>query len=136
MTTLHRRAHDALHTAPTDLDAAAELVRDYGEALASAAGPLRGSAMICGRAGCPGTIIDGYCDDCGLAPERARAHGTEVLAHRRRADPRRAVGRPRPRPTRRRPPPGRRRRRRCGATASAPASSTSHRFRRGIPRPP
>jgi len=26
--------------------------------------------MRCGRPGCPGTIVDGWCDDCGLAPAR------------------------------------------------------------------
>jgi serine/threonine-protein kinase PknG len=31
----------------------------------------------CGRNGCPGTIVDGYCDTCGMAP-RAGAAGAEA----------------------------------------------------------
>ena len=27
------------------------------------------TAATCGRDGCPGTIVDGYCDTCGLAPK-------------------------------------------------------------------
>jgi serine/threonine-protein kinase PknG len=29
----------------------------------------------CGRDGCSGTIVDGYCDTCGMAPNRAAANG-------------------------------------------------------------
>ncbi len=32
------------------------------------------AAERCGRAGCAGTIEDGYCDDCGLAPALGRRH--------------------------------------------------------------
>jgi serine/threonine-protein kinase PknG len=32
-----------------------------------------GTAMICPRSGCAGTIEDGWCDRCGLAPTRAAA---------------------------------------------------------------
>ena len=27
--------------------------------------------MNCTREGCAGTIVDGYCDTCGMAPPRA-----------------------------------------------------------------
>jgi len=32
--------------------------------------------MTCGRVGCDGVIVDGYCDDCGLAPIRAAGAAT------------------------------------------------------------
>lgn len=31
------------------------------------------TAATCGRDGCPGTIVDGYCDTCGLAPKAGAA---------------------------------------------------------------
>ena len=34
--------------------------------------------MICQRTGCGGTIVDGYCDECGLAPSAAGRNHTEV----------------------------------------------------------
>jgi serine/threonine-protein kinase PknG len=33
------------------------------------------TAPACGRAGCPGTIVDGYCDTCGMAPAKTAANG-------------------------------------------------------------
>jgi serine/threonine-protein kinase PknG len=36
------------------------------------------TATTCGRDGCEGEIVDGYCDTCGLAPRRAR--GGEAAA--------------------------------------------------------
>ncbi len=35
--------------------------------------------MTCTRPGCTGTIVDGYCDDCGMAPRPESTSGTEVL---------------------------------------------------------
>ena len=70
--------------------------------------------------GCAGTIDDGYCDDCGLAPAVARRH-----------DPHRRTGRRAPpmtstRAARRAAP------RRSAGAASAPGWSTSRRCRRAI----
>jgi serine/threonine-protein kinase PknG len=31
------------------------------------------TAIPCGRAGCAGTVVDGYCDTCGMAPSKAAA---------------------------------------------------------------
>jgi serine/threonine-protein kinase PknG len=38
--------------------------------------------MNCARSGCTGTIVDGYCDDCGMAPRPESTSGTEVLGAR------------------------------------------------------
>jgi len=36
--------------------------------------------MNCTREGCTGTIIDGYCDTCGMAPPRAAVPATPAPA--------------------------------------------------------
>jgi serine/threonine-protein kinase PknG len=33
------------------------------------------TATACGRDGCPGTIVDGYCDTCGMAPAKTAVNG-------------------------------------------------------------
>ena len=38
--------------------------------------------MNCARSGCLGTIVDGYCEDCGMAPRPESTSGTEVLGAR------------------------------------------------------
>ena len=69
------RAFRALHTAPTDLHEATRLVHDY----------RRGAvAMTCEQPDCTGSILDGYCDLCGMAPRRRDA---PVAAAARRPSP-------------------------------------------------
>ena len=74
-------AHDVLYDAPTDLVA-------RGRARPSVPGGSRHDAAVSGpdgrddvrTPGLPGTIVDGYCDDCGLAPAPVEStSGTEVL---------------------------------------------------------
>ena len=78
--------------------------------------------MKCVRPGCAGTIDDGYCDDCGLAPAPAsRRAGTEVLGAAPPTSPPETPSRPHDRrratatiATRRSPP------RRAGSSMSRP----------------
>ncbi len=42
--------------------------------------PARGAAPPCTRGGCSGSIVDGYCDVCGLAPAAAAGPDAEVPA--------------------------------------------------------
>ncbi len=39
---------------------------------------VRGGGVNCQRTGCGGTIVDGYCDECGLAPSATGRSQTEV----------------------------------------------------------
>ena len=71
-----RTARDALWQAPCDLDAA-EAALAHVAALAAIRPRCRrrstteGHSMTpCGRPGCAGSIVDGYCDTCGLAPAK------------------------------------------------------------------
>ena len=69
---VYGQAHAALFTAPTDLSVAADLVSRYQE---------RNWRELHCLAGCIGTVVDGYCDDCGLAPPGRSAtsvNGAEV----------------------------------------------------------
>jgi serine/threonine-protein kinase PknG len=36
--------------------------------------------MTCEQAGCAGTVVDGYCDVCGMAPRRAKASAPVAMA--------------------------------------------------------
>ena len=38
------------------------------------------TATTCGRAGCSGTIVDGYCDTCGMAPSASSAAAAAAAA--------------------------------------------------------
>ena len=66
------RAHEALYTAPTDLALVAQLVRRYQELHQLRRLRSGDAQMNCAREGCTGTIVDGYCDVCGMAPARPR----------------------------------------------------------------
>ena len=33
------------------------------------------ATVACDRSGCTGTIVDGYCDTCGLAPAKRASRG-------------------------------------------------------------
>ena len=66
---LRRQAEGLLYDAPIDLVRAEAGLRRYQEALRHGARAAVGAgAMNCARSGCTGTIVDGYCDDCGMAP--------------------------------------------------------------------
>ena len=84
---LYRQARELLWAAPCDLDAARPLVGQYvagvNARLASGGGQL---AVKCTQPFCTGTIVDGYCDVCGMAPSaQAAAAPLPPPARRRRA---------------------------------------------------
>ena len=73
-----RPAREVLARQPVPVAVATALVDAYETWLTLAScrtSAAKGSAMKCQQPGCTGTIVDGYCDVCGMAPRRAASAG-------------------------------------------------------------
>ena len=64
-----RIASGLLSRQPCDLRAVTQAIVDYQQMLADEAGE---DTMTCLESGCSGTVVDGYCDVCGTAPDTDR----------------------------------------------------------------
>ena len=87
---LYRQARDLLWSAPCDLDGARPLVQRYIAAVNARIAGGRCRPMKCTQPLCTGTIVDGYCDVCGMAPQRGARRGAAATARGQRQ--RRRVG--------------------------------------------
>ena len=93
---LYERARTALYTAPTDLGRRCRTrSRVSGRPVHPDRSSREASAVNCHREGCAGMIVDGYCNDCGLAPSSVERSLTAVLGASPARPPTTATGRPR-----------------------------------------